>query len=404
MLNFRDLLAIEKASDTTLNPSTDRAKRIEEIIAQYDSQGFHRTGTEVDRISALWLVGRIQQLGLEPVLETFPLSRVDPVQAYIEIGDRRIEGVPAFDGTFTDASGIRGKLGLFGTEADIAIAEVSPDASTAMYKEFQASRLSGRYKAIVAITRGDRPGLAAINAPNFISPFGPPVLQVSSEEGSWLEEAAKQGTEAVFVAQIQRTEVDVLNVTATMKGEKSNLAPLVVMTPRSGWWHCASERGGGLACWLEIMRAFCAKKPAKDVVFVASSGHELGNLGLKYFLTQRPELVKAARVWLHCGANIGAAADSGSGLLASTEEFAKMAIAAMSQVGAPPDERFPPGRVPYAEALEIHNRGGHYISLIGLNALFHLPEDRWPSAVDVDQVTRFATALVNLTATLALDF
>ena len=31
--------------------------------------------------------------------------------------------------------------------------------------------------------------------------------------------------------------------------------PLVVMTPRSGWWSCASERGGGFACWLEIMRA-----------------------------------------------------------------------------------------------------------------------------------------------------
>ena len=42
----------------------------------------------------------------------------------------------------------------------------------------------------------------------------------------------------------------------------------------------ASERGGGLACWLEIMRAVRNGKPARDVLFVASSGHELGHLGL----------------------------------------------------------------------------------------------------------------------------
>lgn len=346
-------------------------------------------------------MGRIQQLGLEAVLERFPLSRVDPVQAYVQIGQRRVEGVPVFDGTFTDATGIRGRLGLLGTEADIAVTEVSPVSNTAKTEEFQNARRSGRYKAIIALTRGGQPGLALVNAIEFTSPFGSPVLQIASEEASWLETQAKQGTEAVLVAQVRRTDVDAWNVTTTLKGQESSLAPLVVTTPLSGWWHCAGERGGGLACWLEVMKALCAKKSARDVVFVSSSGHELGYLGQKFFLAQQPSLVKTARVWLHFGANIGAAVGRGSLLLASTEEFQKMAVAAMSQAGVPPDEPLPPGRLPFGEVTEIHKRGGRYISLIGRSKLYHHREDRWPSAVNVEQVTRFAQAFSNLAITLA---
>lgn len=73
----------------------------------------------------------------------------------------------------------------------------------------------------------------------------------------------------------------------------------------------------------------------------------------------------------------------------------------MSQASAAPNDRYPPSHPPFGEALVIHNSGGHYISLIGRNGLFHNREDRWPSAVDVDQVTRFATAFANLAITLA---
>jgi hypothetical protein len=398
---FIKSLADPNDSGAATNQLSARAKRIAQIIEEYDSQGFHRTGTAVDRVCALWLVGRIEQLGLEAILEKFPLSRVDPIQAYIQIDKRRVEGVPLFDGTFTDVSGIKGKLGWLGTDADIAVTQISPASNTEKDKQIQAYRRSGRYKGIIAITRGGRPGLAIVNAPDFTSPFGPPVLQVSSEEAPWLEEAAKQGRDVVLVAQVQRTDVDAWNVTTTVKGKESNLAPLVVMTPRSGWWHCAGERGGGLACWLEVMRALSAKKPARDVVFVSTSGHELSELGLKFFLKQRPSLAKTARVWLHFGANIGAAVGRSSILFAATEDYQNKAIAAMSQIGAPPDERFPAGSPPLGEALQIHQRGGRYISLLGRNKLFHNPEDRWSSAVEVDTVTRLATAFANLATMLA---
>ena len=43
----------------------DIQERLGQIIGEYDAQGVHRTGTDVDIQSAEWLKGRIAALGLE---------------------------------------------------------------------------------------------------------------------------------------------------------------------------------------------------------------------------------------------------------------------------------------------------------------------------------------------------
>src|SRR5213078_1203191 len=118
---------------------------------------------------------------------------------------------------------------------------------------------------------------------SFLHPFGPPVLQVASEEAPFLADCARQGANALLVAHAERNQAQAFNVVTMVPGTNKGAPPLVVMTPRSGWWGCASERGGGLACWLEIMRAMRDARPVRDVLFVASSGHELGHLGLDAF-------------------------------------------------------------------------------------------------------------------------
>jgi hypothetical protein len=87
-------------------PSSDALEqRIADVIAAFDAQGNHRTGTPVDNASAEWLARQVQQLGAEPELEPFTLNRVDPQSCYLRIADRRIDGVPLFDATFTDGEG-----------------------------------------------------------------------------------------------------------------------------------------------------------------------------------------------------------------------------------------------------------------------------------------------------------
>jgi hypothetical protein len=373
-------------------------QRIGAVIRAYESQGFHRTGTDVDKASGDWLANEVRQIGLEPVAEEFSLSRVDPVRASLVVNGRTIEGLPLFDGSFTDAAGVAGTLGSLGTEAPIGLAEIAPNGAEA--GALGDARRQNRHQAIVVVTRGARSGFCPSNADSFLTPFGPPVLQVASDEAPFLADCARRGAQAVLTAHAQRTPAQAFNVVTTVPGTGKSAAPLVVMTPRSGWWGCASERGGGLACWLEIMRAAHDAKPVRDVLFVASSGHELGHIGLDTFIERRGGLVPGAKAWIHLGANIGAAQGPGNILQASDDEMESMMAEAMTKFGLAIDRRLPRGAVPRGEAVNVHRGGGRFISIIGKNDLFHNPDDRGPDVVDLPIIERFASAFAAVATSL----
>jgi hypothetical protein len=227
------------------------------------------------------------------------------------------------------------------------------------------------------------------------------VLQVASEEAPFLTDCAQRGAKALLTANAERAPAAAFNVTAVISGIDKSLPPLVVMTPRSGWWWCASERGGGLVCWLEIMRAMHAAKPVRDVLFVASSGHELGHLGLDAFIARRPGLVPAAKAWIHLGANIGAAQGPGNNLQASDDEMESTMAEAMTTAGLRIDRRHPRGTAPRGEAENVHRGGGRYISIIGNNDLFHNMSDRGADAVDLKTIERFVAAFTAVATSLA---
>lgn len=374
-------------------------QRIGTVIRAYEEQGFHRTGTAVDRHSAEWLASEVRQIGLEPVLEDFSLSRIDPVSTSLVVNDRKIEGLPLFDGGFTGPAGIAGSLGKLDSDAAIGLTETPPNAAET--GALGDARRQHRHQAIVTVTRGLRPGFCPSNADRFVRPFGPPVLQVASNEASFLVECARQGARALLTAHVERTPTEAVNVVAAISGTDKDAAPVVVMTPRSGWWWCASERGGGLACWLEIMRATLAVKPTRDVLFVASSGHELGHVGIDSFIARRSGIVPAAKAWIHLGANIGASYGAGNNVQASDDEMESMMAEAMAKAGLKIDQRRPRGLAPRGEAENVHRGSGRYMSIIGNNDVFHNTSDRGTDVVDLDVIERFASAFAAVTAALA---
>jgi len=398
-------------------------RRIGRLFNEYAQQGFHRTGTAVDRRSGDWLCEEVRRIGLVPARESFSLSRIDPTVTRLIAGNRRIDGLPLFDGTFTDADGIRGRLGPINSGAEIGLAEAAPN--TAAAGPLGDARRQNRHKAIVCVTRGGRPGLCPSNADYFMTPVGPPVLQVSSEESSLLSEHAQRRTAVSLIAAVKRTATTAFNVTARITGASGALPPLIVMTPRSGWYSSASERGGGIACWLEVMRMLLATRPAREVLFVASSGHELGHLGIDAFVDRRPHIVSNAVGWMHFGANIGAATvpgntgraldddpdrrhataalGSGNTIQASDDDFEAVLSRAMKSVNLGIDRRNPRGTVPGGEAEVVHRGGGRYISVIGSNALFHNPEDQGPKTVDFSVIARFTMAFAAVAEMLAAN-
>ncbi len=379
-------------------PDQSLDQRVAGYIADYDAQGIHRTGTEVDLKSAEWLSDLIRDIGLEAKLNRLSLERIQVLKSQITVEGRQLEGVPMFDcGAYTDSKGITGRLGdINDSEADVGVSLVPPWPSHEGAVRFTEARKTQGFKAMVSITPGltDSEGLFLMNAIQFNNPFGPPVLQVSSHDSEWLQEAVTAGKTATVTVYTERVASDAFNVETRVEGTDGTLAPLVVFTPRSGWWQCASERGGGIAAWLELIRTMQQCRPKRDVIFTANTGHELHHLGMEHFLASNPPLLKEAFAWIHLGANF-AAADNTVMVICSDEELKDSFVQAVPGL----DMHAAAGR-PFGEAIPIYENSGRFISVGGINPWFHAPEDRWPDAVNLDQTTRIVEGLITLVTSM----
>jgi hypothetical protein len=350
----------------------------------------------VDYSSAQWLAGRVAECGLDPVLEPFDLNRVDSELAYVEIEGRRVAGVPLFDGGFTGHDGVYGSIGPVGSDVAIGVAEVGPSPR----EDFTQARRADKHKGIVAVTPTG-PGAAIMNAPSFLTPFGPPVLQVGGEAREWLVGHAGRNSEARLVAAAARTPATSYNVTSSLQGGDVALAPVIVMTPRTGWWYCAGERGGGIACWLEQMRSLAEMGPNRNVIFVATGGHEIGLPGVESFLDRRPGLERDAWAWVHFGANIGATADASLRYSASDQDLKRLAQDALRESGVGSSE--PARSMVGAESSLVYSRGARCVAVTGgTYPLFHREADRWPSSIDVDAIAGCASAFAIVAISLAM--
>ncbi len=376
--------------------------RAHEWLRAFDAQGQHRTGTAVDRASGEWLHREAVRAGGQARLVPFDLARVDVEEAYVELGGRRIEGLPFFDGGTTDVGGVSAPVAFDGVH--LAFADRAAIGSEGGF--LAGVRRTGPARAIVVVTETAVPGLVPSNARAFSAPYGCPVLQVASDAREALEAAARSGAVARVVCRLTRTTTTALNVIVEVPGQSSGAPPLVVITPRSGWWTGTGERGGGLVCWLEAMRALSARPLGRRALFVASSGHELGHLGLEAFLHADEALMRTAHAWVHLGANIGAgtvdAPGAGVRVQAAHDELDDLMSGALSAAGAPVAGRLARGLVPAGEARNLHVGGARYVSLIGQsNPWFHHPDDRYPRAVTASRVARYADGVARAVTGLA---
>ena len=392
---------------TAVHTSSDRAgdavagdaeRRAATWLQAWDACGMHRTGTAGDEAGADWLAHEAASLGATVSVETFALDRLDPVAAHVDIGDVRLPGVPVFDAPATGPDGIAGVLGPAGSTAAIGVAALSPQA---VYRgEYRALRRAATHDALVIVCQGEQSGLGLLNAEQFREPYGAPAIQVSGEHRDAVMAAVERGATARVVASNTRRPVHARNIVVALPGSDPSRPPLVVMTPRSSWWQSTAERGGGLVCWLESLRALLCDAPARGVVLTANSGHELGHLGLDDFVARRAGWDQAGgAIWLHYGANIGAARGRLS-LLSNDAALREAMAEALADAGHAPPMMGAPTQVPSGETRDIHRAGGRYVTLVGTNPLFHMPDDRWPHAVDAPAVARIAAGCARLVRVL----
>jgi hypothetical protein len=268
------------------HPFEEAKARAVAWLTAWDSQGAHRTGTTGDEASARWLTQKAAGLGIEVASEAFALDRLDPVACYLELDGERISAVPAFDAPATGAHGLTGTLSLSDHNEAILVAKLAPQA---VYTgEYERLRHDTVHRALVIVCTGARPGMGLLNAERFRNPYGGPTIHVSSEASETVLAGAARAASARVVAESRYVPATARNVIVAIRGSRRSSPPVVVMTPRSSWWQSTAERGGGLVCWLEALRALIAAPPTCNVIFTANSGHELGHLGLDDFLARRP--------------------------------------------------------------------------------------------------------------------
>ena len=389
------------ATPSVTTPFGDAKARTAAWLTAWDTQGTHRTATIGDEAAADWLAGEAAGLGGDVATEVFALDRLDPIACYLELDGGHIAAVPAFDAPVTGPDGVTGALGLGEHDRGILVAELTP--RSVYTGEYKRLRRAAAHRALVILCKGARPGMGLLNAECFRNPYGAPAIHIASEARETVLAAAARAAEARVVADSRHAPATARNVVVTIRGRHRSFPPVVVMTPRSSWWQSTAERGGGLVCWLEALSALVAAPPVCDVVFTANGGHELGHLGLDDFMARRPgwerPISEGGAIWVHFGANIGAAEGELS-LQSASDDLRELAAAELGRAGQAPDVVEPKTLVPAGETRKIHRAGGRYITLVGSNPLFHLPQDRWPHPVDVAVVTRVAAAAAAMVVAL----
>ena len=383
------------------------ALRVGADIEGWDAFPEHRTGTSGDLATAQWLSDAIRAAGAEPRLDAFPFRRRVLRECAVEAAGRRAEGVPLFDGGLTDEAGITCPLTqLDGTGRGIAVTTFGPAGRTSTL----STARRGAFRAVVAGSAAPEtvPGLALLNAPQYGQPYGPPVLQVATHDGEWLDAAAEAGTSARLVAHATIEDTEACNVQTRIPGRDASSPPLVIMTPRSSWWTSTAERGGGIAVWLACVRHFQNNPGGCDVLFTANTGHELGHLGLAHYMARHPKLAEGARAWIHLGANFAAADCHHAGTrLASgfryqaSPDLLDIGLEAFTAFGIAPEAITPTNVRPGGEAQNVFDAGGNYISLLGRNPWFHHPDDRWPKTIDLEKAESICRAVLHIARTLA---
>ncbi|MCY3921197.1 MAG: hypothetical protein OXG27_02215 [Chloroflexi bacterium] len=363
----------------------------ERRIRAYEEMGIHRTGREADNHTTWWMIEELRTVGVDADRQTWRFPRVEIHDASIRFGPWDIPAVPTFDSAFTDHHGLSGTL-----RADngpgIVVWEFAHDDQERMtagiYSSFELARQDGADGVILVM--GDPDGHPVLrNAERPLDPIELPVLQVAPNHAGPLLDAI--GSEATMISDGGRVDAPADNVIGTIPGTDPSVAPVVLMTPKSGWYTCAAERGGGIAIWIEVAGRIAANPGRRALNLVASSGHELHHLGLDHYIRELGDAAHDVHAWMHLGASIGSR-NGQAAYAASDDELFNVATDALN---APGLERraFPVGNAGYGEARNIGEINGRFVSFLGGHPYFHSPQDTYDRCVDPESLAKHTDAV-----------
>jgi hypothetical protein len=359
------------------------------FIEQFCAFGVHRTGWEPDQRVTEWLIESLVKQGVSASSHAFEFPCVETKAAYVEVDGHQLEGTPLYDGAPTGPEGISGRLVSPDDDWSWPSLLVLDDARRLpQILESAPEGLAG-----VILVTGDADGdIVLRNAERIDAPFALPVIQVARKDAAPLLEP--EGKTARIVIDFKRQTSTATNVIGRLESRAAK-GLVVVMTPKSGWFTCASERGGGIAITLSLAAYLAGlQERQKNVLFLFTSGHEINQYGLACLLRDNPGLRDEAEAWVHLGASIGSSRQTWWRLYSRDDELRAQFTDSLSREGfddipwADKDDR------PIGESRHVFDK--RFVSTIGMHEYFHSPNDIPSLAVDANRVASFGRAFARL--------
>jgi hypothetical protein len=357
-------------------------------VRTYAGFGEHRTGIAGDEAVTAWLERELRAAGYATERQGFDYPAFHLAAAGLRVGDRSIQAFPVWTPAAGEAAGP-----LSATPRPGAIVVMrfpygtgAPLEASAVYRQPVEAAIAAGAAGVAVVTDNPLGELVAYNALPKAPPWPVPVAAVAGREGPALLAAAQAGAAARLRIAGEMRPGRAENVVARRPGPGK---PLIVSTPKSGWFTCAGERGSGLAIWLGLARRLAARRDA-NLVLVAASGHEFDGYGGRLFAEHLAPSPPEARGWVHIGANVASydfGLDGGRIVRRPTPQAGRRL--AVSEALLPAARDAFAGQLGYASPVDVevqgapgelaeYQRRGYrpLVGLVGLHPLHHTRRDR----------------------------
>jgi PA domain len=391
--------AVAKARSDPLSSSSLMA-----TVRHYASQPDHASGTTRSQAIGDWIALRLKREGLELGRQSYTFPRFRPTRVALSIGSTPVPSAAVAPLLYSGRTGpkgiaaplVDGGSGGFGATAVkgkivvVSVSYLANAVAVGLYPAIQAAREDGA-RALVAVSQapGDYPRWEDVDARGGTGRL--PVLIVGKRSGEQVIAAARAGATARLVLEARLGLACDTDVWGVLPGRDPRRR-VIVGTPASSFLPAAAERGSGVAVLLGLARHYSrlprAKRP-ETLVFLATSGHEIGFLGLPELIQARRRWFEGADAYVHLGASLGAPTmtespagavsstsapdpsgslyDSENPLLAGTQSL-------FARAGAPVASTPPHERITGEQAYAYH-AGVPLVSFSGSSLFFHTAGD-----------------------------
>jgi hypothetical protein len=272
-------------------------------VKAYAGLGEHRTGTAGDNATTAWLEKALKAAGYTTERQAFDYPVFELGACDIVLGGRTLESFPYWTPTATPPAGLTAPLSVAGGAGKIALVDLPPGTGAGLEAPPPApivAAVDSGAVAVIAITENPLGELLAMNRNPKAPAWRCPVLLAAGRDAAALKAAAQAGTLVSVRLEGRSRPGQAQNVIGRRKGPGK---PIVISTPKSGWRHCAGERGSGIAIWLGLAAAL-ATRPDLNLVVVCSAGHEFDGYGAHLFTRAGAPKPADTRLWVAIGANV----------------------------------------------------------------------------------------------------